>query len=195
MEQRWIQQSIRGDRRAQRRLYDALLPYLRAVCRRYLRDVSYERDALQETFVRLFRALPSYDAERGSLKAWAAKLAVRAALNVNERRVDDRVSYPGAEATPEPVGGNDVDTFTLSDVSDERLLYVLRQMPMGYFEVFNLAVIDGYEHAEIAELIDTTAANSRQLLRRARRWLHTHGPQLLQRYDAAQKTANHAYGR
>ena len=192
MNQQWITSSLRGDRRAQRRLYDALLPYLRAVCQRYLRDVSYERDALQETFVRLFRALPDYDSRRGSFKNWAAKLAVRASLNVNERRLDPNVQYPGADAHPEPRTTANEPPFDPFVVSDERLLYVLRRMPPGYFEVFNLAVIDEYGHAEIAELIDVTPENSRQLLRRARRWLQTQGPQLLRQYDATQKIPSHA---
>ncbi|MEM9929603.1 MAG: RNA polymerase sigma factor, partial [Bacteroidota bacterium] len=85
-----VQASVRGDRSAQKALYQTLLPYLRAVAIRYLKDESYQKDALQESFVKLFRSLGRYDPAKAPLKAWAARIVINTCLNFNQRIIEQR---------------------------------------------------------------------------------------------------------
>ncbi len=155
------------NRAAQKKLYLALLPYLRAVARRYLRDVSYEKDALQETFVKLFRSLEKYDPAKAPLKSWAARMTINTCLNYNERVI----GLPAEEIENVPrEGTEEVGTYT-EKITDETMLDALRAMPAGYAEIFNLFVIDEYNHREIAEMLQISEAVSRQKLSRAKNWL------------------------
>ena len=60
-----------NDRVAQKQVYELLLPYLRAVAKRYLRDASFVKDVLQESFYKIFKNLDSYDPQRAPLNFWA----------------------------------------------------------------------------------------------------------------------------
>ncbi len=151
---------------AQRQLYELLLPYLRAVANRYLRDTSYTKDVLQVSFVKIFKNIDTYDPNKAPLNKWAAKIVVNNCFNYNDRVIgipkEEFVAIQHESATSPQI---------MKDLSDEHLLFILKQMPKGYFEVFNLFAIDGYKHEEIATMLGITEALSRKRLSRARSWL------------------------
>ena len=161
---------MQQDRTAQRQLYDQLLPYLRGVCRRYLRNDSFTMDVLQESFIKLFRSLDRYDSNRAPLKGWAARIVINTCLNYNDRVIgaptDELSELDEPVETPATVVETDWAKLT-----DDRLLGLLRRMPTGYLEVFNLFVIDGYSHQEVANLLSINETTSRQKLTRAKAWL------------------------
>lgn len=154
------------NRVAQKQLYELLLPYLRAVASRYLRDTSYTKDVLQESFVKIFKHLDRYDSQKAPLQKWAARIVVNDCLNYNKRVIgipNEEFDTTQHEIVCLPQ--------VMKDLSDEHLLLILKKMPNGYFEVFNLFVIDDYKHEEIAQMLDITPALSRKRLSRARNWL------------------------
>jgi len=154
------------NREAQQQLYFTLLPYLRAVVNRYLRDKSYEKDVLQEGFVKVFRNIEKYDPNKAPVQSWAARIMINTALNFNERVIglpDDELIIEEHETTQEEV--------SLEKITDEKMLNVLKEMPQGYFEIFNLFVIDEYTHKEIAKMLNIAEAVSRKKLSRAKVWL------------------------
>ncbi len=153
------------DRMAQKQLYLLLLPYLRAVANRYLRDTSYTKDVLQESFVKIFRSLKNYDPQKAPIKKWAAKIVVNTSINYNERVIGyANVEFDSAQ--------HDViyTPLVTGELTDENLLSILKQLPKGYFEVFNLFVIDGYKHEEIAQILGISESLSRKRLSRAKEW-------------------------
>jgi len=161
-----IQSCKSQNRMAQKQLYQLLLPYLRAVASRYLRDTSFVKDVLQESFVKIFKHLDRYDPNKAPLNKWAAKIVVNDSLNYNKRVIgipNEEFDTTQHEIVCMPQ--------VMKDLSDEHLLFILKQMPKGYFEVFNLFVIDGYKHDEIAQMLGITEALSRKRLSRARDWL------------------------
>jgi len=160
-----IKSCISNNRNAQKQLYELLLPYLRAVARRYLRDQSYIKDVLQESFVKVFREINQYDFEKATIKQWAAKITINTCFNYNKRVI----GIPKEELVLEM--HQTIIKPTVEDWSREDLLHILKQMPEGYFEVFNLSVIDGYSHEEIAAMLNIKEALSRKRLSRARTWL------------------------
>lgn len=155
-----------GDRIAQKQLYLKLLPYLRAVANRYLRDSSFIKDALQESFIKIFGKLEYYDPERAPLNKWAAKIVVNVCFNFNKRIIGDE---------KEEIEDFSNEIICLpqiySQLSNEYLLLILKKMPQSYYEVFNLNVIDGYSHEEIGVMLQISVALSRKRLSRAREWI------------------------
>ncbi len=160
-----IKLCVAQDRKAQRQLYELLLPYLRAIANRYLRDTSYAKDVLQESFIKIFKHLHTYDFDKAPIKKWAAKITINNSFNYNKRLIGipkDEFDVDQHETAINPA--------VMQNWSDEDLLLFLKQMPDGYFEVFNLSVIEGYAHDEIAKLLNISEALSRKRLSRARNW-------------------------
>ena len=71
-----IQRCLKGERKAQRELYDLTLPYLRAVVQRHLYNNQEWNDVLQEIYLRIFRSLFSFDSEQGTFLNWSSRIAV-----------------------------------------------------------------------------------------------------------------------
>lgn len=168
-----INRCLSNDRAAQNELYRELLPYLNLVCQRYLYEQDQRKDVLQETFIRIFRHLPQFDVQQASFKTWTTKIAINCCLQHNGRRQPHQeLVLPRHETLISPAA--------LQKLSNEDLLRWLRKMPEQYFEVFNLFVVDGFSHREIAELLDIDESLSRQRLARGRAWLKKRLPDGLQ---------------
>lgn len=161
-----IRSCIANNRVAQKQLYGLLLPYLRAVANRYLRDNSYIKDALQESFVKIFKNVGKYDSQRASFPSWAAKITINSCLNYNLRVIGAPKDEFVVE-THQPI----VRSFD-EKWSTEELLLILKRMPEVYFQVYNLFVIDGYAHEEIATMLGISEALSRKRLSRGRAWIN-----------------------
>ena len=154
------------NKKAQKQLYMLLLPYLRAVAQRYLRDPSFVQDALQESFVKVFMGINQYDPYKAPIKQWAARITINVCLNYNKRVIglpkEELITVQHDSA---------IDPSIINDMTNEDVLKILKGMPAKNFEVFNLYVIDGFEHSEVAELLGISEEASRKRLSRARQWL------------------------
>ena len=150
-------------RKEQKRLFDRLAPKMMALCLRYMGNREDAEDVLQEGFITLFTKYDSYNGS-GSFEGWARKIFVNTAL-MHLRKTD-------------ALGLSD-------DISEARTLFAEDQTPiemMGYKEllelisslppdartVFNMFVVEGYSHKEIAATLGCTEATSRSKLQRAR---------------------------
>lgn len=161
-----IEECKAGKRQSQNALYQQLLPYLAAVARRYLWDVSFINDCLQETFIALFQHIEKYDESRSAFPTWAVRICVNKCFKQNQKVDQAKV----VQLDPEHLG-----LFTepevLKKMSDEDLLMRLRKMPSELYEVFNLYIIDGFKHEEIGEMLSISPQASRKRLSRARKWI------------------------
>ena len=152
-----------GDRRAQRRVFDALAPKMMAVCLRYMGNKDDAEDVLQEGFVTVFTKIDSYTGA-GSFEGWARKIFVNTAL-MHLRRTDalglsDDIEEARTlfteEATP------------IERIGYKELLRMIAALPPEYRTVFNLYVLEGYSHKDISDELGCTEATSRSRLQRAR---------------------------
>jgi len=152
-----------GDRKAQRRVFDALAPKMMAVCLRYMGNKDDAEDVLQEGFVTVFTKIDSYSGA-GSFEGWARKIFVNTAL-MHLRRTDalglsDDIEEARTlfteEATP------------IERIGYKELLKMIAALPPEYRTVFNLYVLEGYSHKDISEELGCTEATSRSRLQRAR---------------------------
>ena len=137
------------------------------VCVRYVgREVA--KDVLQDGFVTVFNKIGTFKGE-GSFAGWLRRIFVNTAL-MELRKNDVLKASREMDSVPEvSLGTNDYGA--VEQLSAKELLVLVSEMPAGFRSVFNLFVIEGYSHAEIAEMLGINEASSRSQLSRARVWM------------------------
>lgn len=152
-----------NDRKAQKGLFDFLAPKMFAVCLRYAGDRDTAKDLLQDGFITLFAKLDSYSGE-GSFEGWARKIFVNTALmylrktDALKLSTDIEQARSLASEAPGAVG----------QIGYKELLQLVASLPAGFRTVFNMYVIEGYSHKEIADALGISENTSRSQLQRAR---------------------------
>ncbi len=175
-----IEKCKSNDRMAQRRVFEALLPAIKSVVRRYLLDLSFLDDMLQEVFIKIFQNIQLYDPAKGTILNWTTRLAINHVINFNHKNLKKAF-----EELPEDMTSSDSirQPVVYSNLGNDELLQYLKRMPAISYEVLNLHAIQGYQHSEIAEILEISEANSRKILSRARKWIKANG---IGEYDNAQ---------
>lgn len=161
--ERLARECIEGDRTAQRRLFDALAPRMMAVCRRYMGSREEAEDVLQDGFITLFTKLDTY-AGNGSLEGWARKIFVNTAL-MHLRRSG---ALENSEDISEARGLFSDEATPIQKMGYRDLLRLVAKLPPEARTIFNMFVLEGYSHREIAQELSCTEAASRTRLQRAR---------------------------
>jgi len=165
-EQQLIAGCKKGNRLAQRELYDKYAPRMLAVCMRYVNDRETARDLLQEGFIKVFTCIDSYSS-LGSFEGWVRKVFVNGALEYL-RKTDVLREATDLDNAPELV---QPEASVLSNISAAELMKMIQQLPAGFRAVFNLFAIEGYSHREIGEMLKITESTSRSQYTRARQML------------------------
>ena len=167
-EQELIRGSLAGDERTQYRLYRK---YVRAMYHTILRMVGRSADAedlTQEVFAKVFSKLDSFNGE-ATLGAWIKKIAIHVSLNFlrRERQIRwiDLEEHLDISVETEPFPETDI-RYSL-----ERIHEAIKNLPDGCRVVFNLYLLEGYQHQEIAEILGITTSTSKTQYRRARQIL------------------------
>lgn len=134
-----------------------------SLCLRYVGDRETSEDLLQEGFVTLFSRLDSYSGA-GSFEGWARKIFVNTAL-MHLRRTDALRLSDDIDAAR----GLRAEAATpIEEMGYKELMRLIARLPAAYRTVFNLHVVEGFSHREIADMLDMTEATSRSKLQRAR---------------------------
>jgi RNA polymerase sigma-70 factor (ECF subfamily) len=157
-----------GDRAAQRELFAAQRAAVHHTLFRILGSNRDIEDALQDAFVEIFRALPSFRGD-SSLTRWCRTIATRVAFVVISKRRPSAVSLE-LVAEP-PAAGADVGDAAFAREAARRLYAALGRMDAKLRIAFALVVIDGLSIAEVAELTDSSRVAVKTRVWRARREL------------------------
>ncbi len=152
---------------AQKTVYETLLPYLNSLCKRYLPYSSNRNDALQEAFINIFTKIDQFDIRRGEFKSWSTKIAINACLRYTQKITFRKEIELSATEYQIPISPEIISRLTNAEI-----LKILSKMPIEYFQVFNLFIVDGFSHDEIAEMLNIKSSLSRKRLARAREWIY-----------------------
>lgn len=166
MEQELIAACKRQERSAQRMLYERYSSRMFAICLRYAKDRDLAKDFLQEGFITVFSKISSYKND-GSFEGWMRKIFINTALMSLRKR--DVLRNAEAITLPKVEVSYNEDVFERLD--GKMVFKLIKEMPDGFRTVFNLSVIDGFSHQEIAKQLGITEGASRSQLSRARVWL------------------------
>jgi RNA polymerase sigma factor (sigma-70 family) len=151
-----------GDSKAQRALYDAFKGKLMGICRRYASSRTDAQDILQEVFVTAFLKIDKLnDAEK--LSSWLTRLAINHSIDFYHR--NKRLDFQ--DVTLIQAENGDYEAL-LANLADEQLLQLVNTLPDGCRLVFNLYLVEGYSHSEIAEMLNISVSTSRSQLNYAR---------------------------
>lgn len=157
---------VRGHQRAHQALYESYLPYVLTVVRRFGVTEAHCPDVVQDIFVEVFLGLTRFDASKGELRHWIRGIAVHKI--VEHQKKDKRLPLQELNANYEIGPTAHID---LGHLDTEYLLTLIGQLPLGYRTVFNLYVVDGYTHEEIADMLGISAVGARSQLSRAKAML------------------------
>jgi len=143
-------------------LYHQFAPKMFGVCLRYAKDATEAEDNLQDGFIKVFANLKNFRHD-GSLEGWIRRIMINVSL---EKLRKQHLLYP-----VEDVAVYDTVNFSddvLAKIAADDLMKLIQQLPPRYRMVFNLYVMEGYSHQEIAEEMSITQGTSKSNLARAR---------------------------
>lgn len=150
----------KNDTKAQEQLYRLYSSKLFAVCLKYSRNHAEAEDNLQDGFIIIFNKINQYTF-KGSFEGWIKRIMINNVLQQYRN-----VSF--LELVNQDIP-DDVETeMDDENISLDYLLKIIQELPDRYRLVFNLYIIDGYPHKEIAEMLNITTGTSKSNLARAR---------------------------
>ena len=160
-----IQESSNGKEAAQKLLFHQTSTQLNSVAIRYVVDKSLAQDVLQETYIRIFKNLKQFEyVDDNSALAWMKRIAATESL----RLLKKRKRWNATDNLHSSDAISDLDAYATDEIMQALLILPHRQRL-----VFNMYVIEGYSHREIANHLDIAESSSRALLTRARTHLQS----------------------
>jgi len=152
-----------GNGKAQKHLYDAYATPMFRICCRYVKDQYEAEDVLLKGFHKVFTNLPAFEPRTPkSLAGWIKKIMVNECLMALRKTNNFNLSSLSDDL---PVA---TDENLDSHLSAEEIYGLILELPAGYRTVFNLYVIEGYSHKEIAEQLQISELTSRSQLSKAK---------------------------
>lgn len=160
-----IKGCIKHDHTCQRLLFEQFAGKMMTVCLRYAHDSMEAEDMMQEAFIRVFNYIDQFKFE-GSFEGWVRRIVVNSALKHLQKK---RLSF--TEIKDDNQQSPRIDSYAYSNLGEDELLKLIHQLPDGYRTIFNLNVIEGYSHEEIAKMLEIQPSTSRSQLVKARKML------------------------
>jgi RNA polymerase sigma-70 factor (ECF subfamily) len=157
-----IQGCKRKDRESQRLLYQHYYSYALCICIRYSRNVAEAKEVVNDGFMKVFGKIDQYNSE-APFKGWIRKIMINTSIDQYRRELKHQNQVPEEVARHEFIEPSVVD-----NISHEELVGLVQRLSPAYRTVFNLYVIDGYTHEEIAKLLKISSGTSKSNLLKAR---------------------------
>lgn len=157
-----IQGCRQQDRQAQRQLYDRYAPVFFALCKRYVKTNEDAEDVMVEGFFKILTRIGQYSKE-GNFEGWMRRIMINESL-MFLRKANTQPYTDEIVNMEQPDNYNVVEELAANDI-----LRLLDQLPAGYRTIFNLYVLEGLKHREIAELLNISINTSKSQLVLAKR--------------------------
>lgn len=151
------------DRKAQKKLFDKFAYAMLLLCMRYVQNKSDAEEMMLNGFYKFFKNIERFEyAGDGSTTPWLKKIMVNECLMFLRKNADLDI-YDEEQAAE--VAANDE---VISRLTANEIFALVQLLPPGYRTVFNLYVVEGLSHKEIAGLLEITEGTSKSQLNRAR---------------------------
>ena len=171
---------LAGNRRMQEELYRRFSTRMYAVCQRYAGNAEEAEDILQEGFIKVFKKLDSFRSE-GSFEGWVRRIFVNTAIEHFRRK---RYLMPVTEKEENTIEGKYLSV--LDDLAARDIMALVQELSPGYRTVFNMYVVEGYTHKEIADMLGISEGTSKSQLSRAKVILQDMVKQFIDQHRGAQ---------
>jgi len=163
-----IEGCVKGDAKCQQIVYQKFYGKMLGACMRYSKDREEARDILQDGFLKVFTNIRSYGGS-GSFEGWIRKVIINTALDYirkNKQMIqyaDSDYVEENAEEIKEEEEKNEYESISANEI-----MKAVQQLPAAYRTVFNMFVIDGFSHAEIADQLGINIGTSKSNLSKAK---------------------------
>lgn len=147
-------------------MYRHFYSFAAAIALRYVKGNDDMADVVSLAFIKLFKALPTFDTKRGSFHAWFKTIVIHEALNHIKAQSKFTNSKEVAEAEDISVDNTALDRMSMGEI-----MTMIRKLPPATHAVFVLYVMEGYNHREIAQQLTISEGTSKWHLSEARRSL------------------------
>lgn len=160
-----IKAALKNKRSAQQALYEMYSPKMLSVCRYYIKDLESAEEVMLDGFFKVFTNLDQFQF-KGSFEGWVRKIMIREAISFirKQKQVEFVSNYENV---------TEANLDFESSFETEQLQTFIDNLPDGYKMVFVMNTIEGYKHAEIAEMLQISEGTSKSQLFKARQMLQT----------------------
>lgn len=151
-----------GKSRAQQSLLEHYYALARKLCLRYASSEMEAEEMVDDGFMKVFEKIKEYDQER-AFEPWLSRIMINTAIDYFRKygRKVEVADLDEAHKVP-------CDADQIAQLSAEEIMSLVQQLPPVYRMVFNLSVMEGYDHAEIGKLLNISESTSRSNLSKAR---------------------------
>ncbi|HCN49668.1 MAG TPA: RNA polymerase subunit sigma [Chryseobacterium sp.] len=164
-EQILVKQLLKKEEAAWKELFGAYSGNLTYVCSRYIAEKEDVHDVLQNSFIKMFRSIESFEYRgNGSLRAWMTRIVVNESLKYIRRNNDFRSAVEVEDLSDIP----EEEEPDFEEVPQEDIMQMIRSLPEGYRTVFNLYVFEKKSHKEISGLLGIAENSSASQFHRAK---------------------------
>ena len=164
-ESSFVAACVKNERWAQQKLYEVFYPSVMPLCMRYSNNSDDAMDIMHEGFIKVFKNISKYKVGT-SLNSWVKRIMINTAIDhyrkMSRRRTENLDTVYSVSTN---------DPGVVSQMTVKEILSCLHQLPPAYRNVFNLYVIEGFSHREIATQMGITESTSRSNLVKARKKL------------------------
>ena len=164
-----IEGCARGDRKCQQIIYQKHYEKMYSICIRYSKDKDDALDILQDGFIKVFTNIKLF-ASTGSFEGWVRKIIVNTAIDFY-RKKKQSIIYSNSEyveANAEELSEEDENDADYLNISTNEIMEAVHKLPPAYRTVFNMFVMDGFSHKEIAEQLGIAEGTSKSNLAKAK---------------------------
>ena len=157
-----IESCRKGERSSQHKVYTHFYGYVLSVCTRYSATQEEAKEVLNDAFFKIFTKLDYYNASY-AFKGWLHRIVVNTAID----RYRSRQKQPKTEELSN-AQSVEIETEVVEMLTREEIYKMVQFLPPSYRTVFNLFVVEGYSHPEIAQLLGISEGASKSNLAKAR---------------------------
>lgn len=159
-----LDQCKKNDRKAQKMIYDSYYNRYFTLCLRYLNSNELASESVNELFFKAFTKLNDLN-DLALFEGWMKRICINVCLNKikkNKEHLTVDINHS------DHLFIDKIQNDALSTISMEELLSMVKKLPTQMRNVFNLYIIDGYKHSDIAKMLDISEGTSKYHLHQAR---------------------------
>ncbi len=161
-----VEGCLKGNRVSQKELYQHFFGFAMSLCLRYTTHPEEAQEILNDGFMKVFTKIHTYNAERPFI-FWLRRIMINTAIDYYRRQPPDAYSIDIDEVRT--ISTKQADA--IEELNEKELLKLVQELPPAYRMVFNLYVMEGFKHEEIAQQLGIHVGTSKSNLAKARKYL------------------------
>jgi len=162
-----LRECLQHDKKSQHLLFNNFKDLYMGIAIRYMKNRELAKDVVQLSFIKIFENLDTLK-KLATFESWSRRIVINTALN-ELKKSSKYEETPFSEESVEFKELFDVEISEILKIDNKQLIELINTLPEGYRTVFNLYMIDGFSHKEIAITLGISENTSRSQLSKAKK--------------------------